>query len=781
MNKRITVNLALLIIITAFIFNAGKWGYWLFMLICGWAAIRVLYSLLRASRKHIHNRGASKREYILKMTARVMGLFLITGTILYTFTFLLIGSELGVKFNNAEMIVRSIICSINMFMLDVDSNLLDRLDSYPLLKGSLVVQEGLSFACTVALIGSLVFSRFKAYYILNHKTKITSDKNHLYLFFDINEYSALLAKDIHQRDNKAIIIFVDEANVKEEESNSWNNIVNLFTHRQSAFEMASHSGAMVEIASKRLCNLEDDLIEGNNPDILSMIGVEKVKEFMITLSTYPEDAQLHIFFLAEEEDNNIRSLINLAKDSSLLECVEKKCVVQRIYCHARYNGPNRVIEDLAIRKGLNVEIIDSSHLAIELIKSKSSCQPVRVAELSTTHPTTVTKSLNCLIVGFGEVGRDSFRFLYEYGTFVKYKDEKPEAAKPNITVIDSRMDLLKGTFEANTPAIVYGSDINNCGKGINLLDQNFHQLSFYEKCLSEMQCKELNYIILALGEDDQNITLASNVFNRIRRFRSDMSNLIIMVRCTKDEKRVYMQKIADHYNKGCGEEDLKVIRLFGNPKEIYTYDIIIRDELTRNGMRFLDNYTRIKGEGEEWIKRHAKLSGMEKRKSKGVIYPRIDDLRKLRRQESQDISNALHVATKMWLLKKALGDNYDWESFVSRLFDLTGKSTISGAMENLYYPRLDAFENEVMLNLAILEHVRWNAAHELLGYIPNNDQARCDERARKHNCLKNWEDLDKESEKASSPLYTCDYKSYDFCVVDTSVAISKELLTNNKR
>lgn len=49
---------------------------------------------------------------------------------------------------------------------------------------------------------------------------------------------------------------------------------------------------------------------------------------------------------------------------------------------------------------------------------------------------------------------------------------------------------------------------------------------------------------------------------------------------------------------------------------------------------------------------------------------------------------------------------------------------------------------------------------------------RSDERTQKHNCLKDWDELDRESEKASSPEWLCDYKSYDFSVVNTSIALS---------
>lgn len=473
------------------------------------------------------------------------------------------------------------------------------------------------------------------------------------------------------------------------------------------------------------------------------------------------------FFLSDNEDDNIRNIISLAKDKTILSLADSQYVKTTIYCHARYNGPNRVVEDLAVRKRLHVEIIDSSHLAVELLKSRSCDQPVRVVCRSETYPITVTSPLNCLIVGFGEVGRDSFRFLYEFGSFIKADKGKFIECKPRITAIDSKMNELDGPFVANIPSIDFFGD------DFRLKTMDCNSVEFYNEELSPEKCRELNYIILALGDDDINISLATNLFNRIRRFRADMSHLIIMVRCIKDEKYEMMQKIADHYNRGCGPENLHVIRLFGNPKEIYSYDTIIRDKLTRKGITFMESYQRLRGENETWKSRREKLSGFDKYKPGTIVCPNIDKLRRLHRQENQDMANALHSGTKLWLLQEALGKSYNWESFTLRLFNTDGSPAMLGEMDSIHYPHLSAEENDIMLYLAMLEHARWNSAHEILGY---KVAAKCDERTLLHNCLRPWDELDNESIRSSTADWVCDYKSYDYSTVNTSIALSRNEL-----
>ena len=75
----------------------------------------------------------------------------------------------------------------------------------------------------------------------------------------------------------------------------------------------------------------------------------------------------------------------------------------------------------------------------------------------------------------------------------------------------------------------------------------------------------------------------------------------------------------------------------------------------------------------------------------------------------------------------------------------------------------------------MLEHARWNAAHSLLGYVDSHaDEHSCDERTLHHNCLKDWDKLSDESTASK-----WDYKAYDFCVIETSIAIINEEMNDN--
>ena len=90
-------------------------------------------------------------------------------------------------------------------------------------------------------------------------------------------------------------------------------------------------------------------------------------------------------------------------------------------------------------------------------------------------------------------------------------------------------------------------------------------------------------------------------------------------------------------------------------------------------------------------------------------------------------------------------------------------------------------EQLLFRNLARLEHIRWNAAHEVLGYqsykagdpncelVPDEDENRhgCNETFKLHNCLVDWQNLDAEMNDEKN-IWHPDYKLYDFVVVTTT-------------
>lgn len=762
------------------------------VVLMGYVVYRLVLQIIDWHRLRAANRKVG-RDFSVKLAAVLMGFCLVSGTALYLLAFRMIvgqqfNGDTAVEFNNVEYLMRSLICSLDLFMLDVDSNILDRLDSHPMVKAMISIQAAVSFSCTIALLVSLVFSRAKAYYKLMSKARIDEAHNHLYLFFGLDEPSRYLARDIRLHDPAALIVFVDVMRSSDNESDEWENVVSVFTHRRQAFVLADCIDAYVTIANMQLKDI-DLPSDGRLVDTFDILSIRKVGRLIDALRGVANNAQLRVFFLSDSEDDNISNASVLARDLIMAKMAGSDVDCQ-IYCHARYSGPNRMVEDIAVKRQMHVVVVDSSHIAIDLLRLDESCHPIRV--VAQDAEATVSQTLDCLIVGFGEVGRDALRFLYEFGTFVDSSSTENAVRRSplRLTAIDARMNELEGTFRATAPALTFNQAAGPVA--IDLLNMNYRERAFFGELLTPERAATINYVVLAMGDDDSNISLAANIFTYVRRYRADISNLRIMVRCNREDKVEIMRKIAEHYNYGYGKGrgNVEVIRLFGRPEEIYSYRVIIDDELNRLAKRFHEGYCRMRGGDEpSWEARRRKLSAPIGTGDAAVSD--IDRLQKLRRQEGQDKANALHAATKHAILRSAIPDEARRRDFLLRYFNFDrtpncviaplptlGDDDVSVAAPpvavRIRYPYLTDQENRIVRHMAMLEHLRWNASHEALGYVAAPaGQHGCDERTQKHNCLINWQDIDRESMLATKadPNYPLDYIAYDFSVVDTTLAM----------
>ncbi len=718
---------------------------------------------------------ASLQERFLIFLASLMFLFLMSGTALFLKAFLR-EEEMGTKvFINAEYLLRSLECSFQLFTGNIEGNVVDGIGGHPYLKGCIALQAFLSFCCTVAVLLSLAYARVSAYYKLHRKTKIDSLRNHLYIFFGLNAPSRLLAKSIKEREGeKAVVVFVESRNPSDDDQNGWGSILSLFMHRRQTFLDIDELDARVTFTEVHLSDLSSDKLR--SLDIFEELNLIRLRGLINSMSKGVQDAQMHVFFLSDNEDENIRSLSVLALDETIQKT--KTTINQRFYCHARQNGLNRIVEDIAFKQEIEVRIIDSSFMAVELLKADEKNHPVRFVDIDTRNPTTVKSAFNSLIIGFDEVGRDSLKFLYEFGAFVD-SNASPSAEHRSpfhCVVVDKRMDELEGTFVNFTPAVL--SQQNADGSPlVELKSCDCLGKYFYEQVLCSKFCQSLNYIVVAVGDDELGMTLAIRILNHIRRVRDDLSRLRIYVRSYRADKEEYMQKIATHYSEGYNRSTKKeyqndsVIQLFGQAEQIYSYEIIIGEELTAKGRTFKEGYARLKGEKMLW----------DARRKKEQDTGSLDSLRKLRRQESQDLANALHAGTKIYLLQESmLAENagYNWTDLMRRYFDSDNMPQCEGSYDKIRYPLLTAFENRAILNLARLEHIRWIASHEMLGYIKaNKDLHCCDERTRQHNCLRPWQELDEEGRTVTKlEGWSCDYKLFDFSVVDNSILLNKDKL-----
>lgn len=709
-----------------------------------------------------------KRQQNLKLLAIIMAWIWCCGWVLH-FVAISMTKQPHV---GAELLFRSALSSFQIFFMNFDGNLIDSIIKHDVLKGLIFCTGFAAVLCMTTLIVSLVISRLMAHLHIKH-LNIDAQHNHLYIFFGIDDASKHLADDICGKDGdpQGVILYVvnslaSQNEGREDDSDGWNNIKSIFTHRRKTFVDAHEDERhALAIASCGVCSLDAE-----TTDVWGNIGRNDIKQLIGRngLLGKTEDAELHIFFLSEDRDTNVRAASKMAQDVTLADAPCKKI---HIYCHARRNGVNKVIEKSGGK--IDVKILDSSHLSLEHLKRDVRNHPisfVNVKTLTDKNPGTVADTFTSLVVGFGETGQEAVQFLYEFGAFVSDKASAEDSFRSPFVchVVDNNMERLEGEFMASVPGV-------SCEKTISSIPDAFKKSSapirfhkcdyrstdFYENILASI-AKNLNYVVVTLGDDETSITVAVEILRYVRKHRKDLTKFRIYVRAYEKGTFKHLEDIAKHYNDFLysPNDDTDKIVLFGQSQLIYTYELVVKDQYEEEGKIYYETYRSLNidpaNDEGPWTKRRDTTLSPQK---KGTLWEKMS---KIRRKESQDRSNALHADTKLLILEKTVGKEHT-EDFALRVLRAR-----EGQQKDIHYPNLSDAENTLMLNLAMCEHLRWNAAHETLGYVNNSTGHECDERTKRHNCLKPWQELDNESNNADYPV---DFKVFDFGVVETSLKL----------
>lgn len=534
----------------------------------------------------------------------------------------------------------------------------------------------------------------------------------------------------------------------------------------------------------------------------------------------PIDRRLHLFFLGDDEEANLHAVSLLLHDETILDFAKKKEGKKddgrgeqevHIYCHARKNSIHRVIEDRHLEgKNIHARVVDSSTLNVDLLKQRKEVLPVNFVDVESD--ATVSSPFNALIIGFSEVGQDCTRFLYEYGAFVRTGSNKDDAVRSpfSLTVIDNRMADVSGAFLANIPALVPDMQSGTMGPGGSLLtisNLDCRSFTFWQE-LNTSKIADLNYVVVATEDDELNMTVAVRILKSAIRYRKDLRNFCILVRIHRDVDNRF-QDIIDHYN-GLVRGDEEIIteecaegplHIFGLDNKVYTRDLIINDELEKEAQTFHDKYEATNDEYD------AKADAIKKSKDKESASPAAPaeksielekptdkpaeipsepvesepaeipsepaadkkspktytELVSEKRKHNQNVANSLHKLSKSLLAEKALRkagiEEYQWDTHSRHPESYVAYTFPEGTAKEL--------QDKIVAILDVLaqtEHLRWNAAHEISGYVygVKKNEARME-----HNNLKAWRLLDEHT------------RGYDYNVIDVTFQLSEEQKKKN--
>ena len=627
----------------------------------------------------------------------------------------------------------------------------------------------ISFAFVIRHFGFALAAWFRMFFM----TRVKQEGN-LYVLWGMNDATYYLADSIKKfyQDRKDYRIVVVRTHNDHETDNSHNGMARLFS--------------FLSLKNREFSRLQE--LRCYTTSAFSSVATISGSVARLIRNT---NGDVHLFFLSGDADNNIRLVGEIRHDNTLNSILGAETKTSAplmtqgvrsvaLYCRARYNSVHRVIENDFLKDHLFVNVVDTAHISIEMLKQNVDLQPVSYVKIE--NDATVSTPFHSLVVGFDEVGYDAVRFLYEFGAFVKTGStaDHVEQSDFHCDVVDKNMSELAGVFVANAPSVSVSLSVDDKKTDRNSL-VSLHQMDpkgvrFYQY-LKEW-IKTLNYIVVAQADDEANISLAVRIFQFAVRYRKDMENFRILVRVQHDADG-HIHRIAEHYNRlwkaemqseekkrlhqkyvSATEKVLQPITIFGEENSMFTYDYILSDTLKNLAKQFKAQYNKsvsvmknTKEQDKDWDEEYRDLMHLAEA-YKGYS-PTLSGIQRLRRIQRQDLENSLHMDTKIKLAKCALGEEQ---------YGVFSRHELSRKNETIVYNWKEYVQpkpavTRVLDVLAQTEHLRWNASHEILGYRQFGEEGFQDEARMQHACIVPWEKL---SERI---------KSYDYNVVDVSLGL----------
>ncbi len=560
-----------------------------------------------------------------------------------------------------------------------------------------------------------------------------------YVFWGVNENSLMLAESIPDK-NTAAIIFVELPNPELNDGDALGGVFNNDGISKDHIYQLEKIGAYLIKAKCRFNELNAKKSRKVRNDVYSMMGIKSLRKFV------REVKDVNFYFLSDSEQENLDNLMSIIKffGADNIDGLH----MSRIYCHARGNSLNNIVDRLSDK----ICFMDSSKLSILQLQKDFRCHPSSLVDID-TEKGVVKSPFNALIIGFGEVGRDAFKFLYEFSSFI---GEDGEQSPRTINVVDARLSEMSPRFLEAAPALKGRKDI------VWWDDMSFNSQEFWDMFGNLME--SLNYVMITLNDDKKAAEFAVTLYEHAYRYRSSMRNFKIFVWLKETKSTDMLKRAADYYMLNSNREDRgeKVLVPFGRYQALFNSHIFDREVIDAESRKFSAQYYEIYKQLNETLNPvgRAAWTGVAK------------DFKKFA-DSQQDISNVRHIFTK-YILSGVIGDTGKIDR--ERL-DYLRKISLREGVEYVNAKKdvpemAEAFT--LMENLSLTEHLRWNAKMEILGFMtrpynPETDYCERDYDIKNHECIVSCHDLN------TIPKYH-DTKIYDWAVVELSFRYRQQFL-----
>lgn len=524
----------------------------------------------------------------------------------------------------------------------------------------------------------------------------------LHIFWGINENSIQLAKDILKKDsdtsksNDTKVIFVALPRTDDKSLKLPTVASLLSSHSYNEDEV--RAVAELEGADVIFANNDYNSLKSHNQSFLKNVGLGRLAKYI------RKSEKIDVYMMSYKALDNIKGVEAIRHDSIV---VNKKDDLQ-FYCLAKRENANIILENSLLSEKVNVKFLDSAFLSLQSLMLDHNEGETCVSDFNyKNHPVNfvdvdpatggVTSKFTSLVLGFGTTGQNVLKFIYEYGAFA---DPDGNKSPFKCHVFDDNMGTILPQFLHSVPFLKDSDEVE-------FHDLNNKTQDFWD--IVERELDDLNYVVLALGSDNENITVLGELFHLILEKRNQgFHNVHICIRSYDALYEPILDRLVSGYNKVVGDSEQNAICVFGKSSHVFSREMIKNDELQKLADDFESQYNR-----------NCKLPNFEKANKKAdkddmSFY----DYQSKRRKQYMNYSNGLHIYTKMMLLKANVKNN-----------------PLNTSVE-------------AVSNVSITEHLRWNAATYMMGYTLMTEKVKaetsgtCNEKYRQHICLVPFYDLD---------------------------------------
>lgn len=564
-----------------------------------------------------------------------------------------------------------------------------------------------------------------------------------FVFFGIDSNGIMLAKSIRRRFGKDCrIIFVNLPDGGHKHGHDRFTFSHFF--HSSGEGAAIYADDIEELnalmfnAEKRVADISvNNTGKGSGETVFGIFGklglsVPFIRTFDFLICRFAERRKVEFFFMSDDEAGNISSVLalkSLAGDGKGLAYNNFRC-----YCHARRNNINTAL----LRHGglkERIHLVDSSYLSIIKLMKDVRNHPVSFVDIDTGRGVART-GFTGMVIGFNETGRDAFRFMYEFSSFVC--DDAGTANRKTIYVADENMERMKAEFLTYAPALKE--------KGCDTIDwwddTSTRSTAFWEKLRQIID--DLNYLVITVGNDDEAMSLAYGIYEFAFRYRKDLNRFGVFVRLKDTQKGCNIRRISD------------IIVPFGADRDIFDYGTMSADVLEKHAIRFFYNYEKnnIRNMKAHDIPEYT--AELERLTGTGGTGERIEAVRAAIRRMNTEIAKFEEIdgargktddekGLELWLHRrfyKPDGQGYTGRTAKEDDIEVAykeeqDKSNVWHVLTKRALTRYADFgkiasEPVLLTNFNYCEHLRWNAKMELLGFLPGEKR---DYRKRVHPCI----------------------------------------------